>query len=426
MSALLVLFGSFIFCLMLSVPVGYAIGISSIISMWIFPDYIMASISTYAISGTNSFPLLAVPLFVLSGSLMTSGGIAQSLVRCANSILGFVRGGLSIVTTAACMFFAAISGSGTATTAAIGTFMIPEMVKAGYDRPFAGAICAAAGTTGIIIPPSMMFVIYGYVASVSVSDLFIAGIIPGILMGLALMVVCYIYCRMKGYKGTGEKPMLRNIAKTAKQSIWALILPVIILGSIYTGIVTPTECAALAVVYSLVIGILVYKELTLKKIVAALLETARVTGMGMYMLGFAAIFSSVLTMEKIPQLFITFMQDLHLSSLGVLIIINLLLLIAGLFIDNIPATIIFTPILLPMVTAAGMHPVTFGVVITLNLAIGYLTPPYGIGLYYASIIGKVPIGPMMKTTVWMILALLVVLAVTTYLPWATLGLLGYR
>lgn len=270
-----------------------------------------------------------------------------------------------------------------------------------------------------------MFIIYGCVSSVSVGDIFIAGIIPGILMGISLMILSYIYCRVKGYKRTGEKPTLRKIGKATKDAIWALILPVIILGSIYGGIVTPTECAVLAVVYSFIIGRFVYKELTWEKIVKALRDTVSFNGMAMYMLGFAAIFSNFLAVKEIPQALSSFMMSLDLGPIAILLIVNLFLLVMGCFVENIPATIILTPILLPIVVAAGMHPVTFGVVITMNLAIGYITPPYGFGLFVTSMMGKIPFGSMLKPAAWMVLALTVVLALTTYVPWLTLGLLGY-
>lgn len=415
----LTLFGSFFILIFLTVPIGYAIGISSLIALVIHSDIPLLMISQNSVAGVDSFPLLAIPFFMLAGNLMSSGGIAKRLVNFFDSIIGHVTGGLGMVTVVVCMFFAAISGSAVATVSAVGAFMIPEMVKHGYGKLFSAALTAAAGTVGVIIPPSIPFVIYGVVSGASITDMFTAGFLPGILMGIALMIVCYIVSKKQGYKGKEKKSTWNERWLTFKDAIWAILSPVIILGGIYSGYFTPTEAAVVSVVYSFIVGVFVYKELDLKGAYKSFKDAIVVNGATTFMVGLSTAFAAYLTMEQIPALIANAITSLTDNGIVLLLLINAFLIIVGMFIDNIPATIILTPILLPVAMSVGMNPITFGIVLTMNLAIGFCTPPYGINLFVASAISKVSIDNMTKQILIMIAALLVVLGIVTYIPFIT-------
>lgn len=418
----LFLFGSFIVLIVLSVPIGYAVGISTAITLFFFADIPLVMVTQNAVAGCDSFPLMAIPFFILAGSLMSTGGVAKRLLDFANMIFGYFTGGLAMVTTVSCMFFAAISGSAMATTSAIGTFMIPAMKERDYDTGFAASLTAAAGTIGVIIPPSIPFVIYGVVVNTSISDLFIAGFIPGVLMGVALLATSYILAKKYGYKGTGHFPKAKEVLVSFKEAIWAILAPTIVLGGIYAGIFTPTEAAVIAVVYSAFVGAFIYKELTWKLLYKSLFDTILINGITTFMVGFSMAFAGYLSIQQIPTAIADAIMTITTNKILLLLIINLFLLAIGCLIDNIPATIILSPILLPIVTQIGMSPITFGVVITMNLAIGFVTPPYGINLFVASAVGKVSIGSMMKYMKFFLLALIIVLMITTYIPATTMFL----
>ena len=367
----------------------------------------------------DSFPLLAIPFFMLAGNLMSGGGIAKRLVNFFDSLVGHLTGGLGMVTIIVCMFFAAISGSAVATVSAVGAFMIPEMVNHGYSKSFSAALTAAAGTIGVIIPPSIPFVIYGVVSGTSITDLFTAGFLPGIMMGAALMVVCYLVSKKNGYGGKDHASSLREIWIAFKDAFWAILSPVIILGGIYSGKFTPTEAAVISVVYSFIVGVFVYKELNIKGAYKAFKDAIVVNGSTTFMVGFSTVFAAFLTMAQIPTMVANLILGITDNKFMILLIINIFLLVVGMFIDNIPATIILSPILLPICIGVGMHPVTFGIMLTMNLAIGFCSPPYGINLFVASSISKVPIEDMTKKILKPLLALLVVLLLITYVPFLT-------
>ncbi|WP_138160592.1 TRAP transporter large permease [Peptoniphilus catoniae] len=410
----LVLFGIFFVLLMASVPIGYAIGIATLVTMLKYTTMPTLMIAQNAIAGVDSFPLLAIPFFMLAGNLMSSGGIAKRLVDFFESIIGHVTGGLGMVTVVVCMFFAAISGSAVATVSAVGAFMIPEMVNHGYNKGFSAALTAAAGTIGVIIPPSVPFVIYGVVSGTSITDLFTAGFLPGVLMGLALILVCYIYSKQHGYKGRETRSSGKEIWTAFKEAFFAILSPVIILGGIYSGKFTPTEAAVVSVVYSFIIGVFVYKELSLKGAYDAFKDAIVVNGATTFMIGLSTAFAALLTMEQIPLKIANAITSVSNNQIVILILINLFLLLVGMFVDNIPSTIILTPILLPIVMKFGMHPVTFGIMLTMNLAIGFCTPPYGINLFVASAISKVKMEELSKQIMKMIFALIAVLLLITY------------
>ena len=416
-----VLFGTFILLVVLTVPIGYAIGMATLVTLVFFSNTPLVLITQNAITGVDSFPLMAIPFFMLAGNLMSSGGVARRIVNFCDTLLGWITGGLGIVTTLACMIFAAISGSAVATTSAIGGFMIPEMTKRGYDKAFSASLAGAAGTIGVIIPPSIPFVIYAVVVGESISDLFIAGVLPGILMGIALMVVCVIVSKKEGYQKASKMPSLKDVWHSFTDAFWALLTPVIILGGIYSGIFTPTESAVVAVVYCVIVSVFVYHEFNLKDVYASLYDSVNVNGMTTFMVGFSMAFAAYLTMERIPDRIAEAILSLTDSKILLLLLINLLLLGVGCLIDNIPATIILAPILLPIVEQFGMDPITFGIMLTMNLAIGFVTPPYGIDLFVASAISKEPMSRMIKPTLRFILALLVVLMLVTFCEPLTMG-----
>ena len=409
------LFLIFFILLMLSVPIGYAIGIATLITLISFSNIPITMIAQNAVAGVDSFPLLAIPFFMLAGNLMSSGGIAKRLVDFFESIIGHITGGLGMVTVVVCMFFAAISGSAVATVSAVGAFMIPEMVKHGYSKSFSAALTAAAGTIGVIIPPSVPFVIYGVVSGSSITELFTAGFLPGILMGVALIIICYIVSKKNGYKGTDKKISLKDILISFKKAFWAILSSVIILGGIYSGKFTPTEAAVISVVYSFVVGVFIYKELDFKGAYTAFKDAIVVNGATTFMVGLSTAFAALLTMEQIPAKIASFILSISNNSFIVLLLINIFLLLVGMFIDNIPATIILTPILLPIAISFGMSPITFGIMLTMNLAIGFCTPPYGIDLFVASAISKVGMDEISKQILKMIVGLIIVLLLVTYI-----------
>ncbi|WZL72521.1 TRAP transporter large permease [Clostridiaceae bacterium 35-E11] len=420
----IVLFGSFSILILLSVPIGFAIGIATLISLFLFSDIPMVLVTQNAITGVDSFPLMAIPFFILAGNLMSTGGVARRLLDFANLCFGAITGGLGMVTTIACMFFAAISGSAVATTSAIGAFMIPAMKEKKYDVGFSASLAAAAGTIGVIIPPSIPLVIYGVVVGVSISDLFIAGFIPGVLMGGVLLITCYLLSKKNGYKGTGHWPSAGELWVAFKSAIWALLAPVIVLGGIYAGVFTPTEAAVIAVVYSLVIGVFVYKELDWKGVYKALYDTMVINGVTTFMVGLSMAFASYLSLQQLPALMANYLLGITDNGIILMLIINLFLLVVGCLIDNIPATIILSPILLPVVEKLGMSPITFGVMLVMNLAIGFITPPYGINLFVASAVADISMERMMQYTKWFLFALLTALAITTYVPATTMFLVN--
>ncbi len=419
-----ILFGIFFLLLMLSVPIGVSLGVATSITLWLTSTIDPVLVAQKAFTGLDSFTLLAIPFFMLAGNLMALGGIARRIVNMCDALVGHFTGGLGMATVAGCMFFAAISGSGPATVTAMGTIMIPEMVRRGYDKGFATGLTATAGTIGVIIPPSIPFVIYGVASGTSVGDLFIAGFVPGILIGIVLMGVCYTISRKRGYKGltaaeTGDKP---GLLKTFIDSFWALLAPVVILGGIYSGFFTPTEAAVVGTVYSLVVGKLVYKELTWKIWIDSLKATADLNGLTGLALGFSMGFASYLAIEQIPTKVATALLGVIKADWLLIVFILIILLIVGLFVDNISSCLILTPVLLPIALGTGMSPVHFGIMMTTALAIGFVTPPYGVNLFVAASVAKLKMEVISKAAVPFILAMLCCLVAIAYIEPISMGL----
>lgn len=411
-----VLFGSFAILLILSVPIGIAIGVATLITIIYSGSLPLGFLAKELVTSVDSFPLMAVPFFILAGEIMGKGGISQRLFGVAGALVGNKTGGLAIATIITCMFFAAISGSGPATVAAIGGVMIPAMVQAGYDRRFATATVAAAGSIGIIIPPSIPMVMFGVTASVSVGDLFISGIIPGVLIGAAMMVWAWYYSKKMGYTGLEEKTSLKKIGKAIWDAKWALLIPVIILGGIYGGIFTPTEAAVVAVVYGLFAAMVLYRELSIKELPKVIYESALTTATVLIIVGAANAFGKLLTLEQIPTKIANGLISISSNPTVIILLITLLLLIVGMFMDPLAAIIILTPILLPIVTQVGYDPVHFGALMIINLAVGYFTPPVGVNLFVGSSISGVPMGPLSKAVFPYVISMLIILLLVTFIP----------
>jgi C4-dicarboxylate transporter, DctM subunit len=411
-----VLFGSFAALLVLTVPIGIALALATLITIAFSGTMPLQFLAKELVTSVDSFPLLAVPFFVLAGEIMGKGGISKRLFGVASSMVGNKTGGLAIATIITCMFFAAISGSGPATVAAIGGVMIPFMVQEGYDRGFATATVAAAGSIGIIIPPSIPMVMYGVTASASVGDLFISGIIPGVLIGLAMMFWAWHYSKKMGYKGIAEKTSLRKIVQAIWDAKWALLIPIIILGGIYGGIFTPTEAAVVAVVYGLFAAMVLYRELSFKDLPKVIYDSALTTATVLIIVGAANAFGRLLTIEQIPNKIANWLMTISSNPTVIILLIMVLLLFVGMVMDPIAAIIILTPILLPVVTQVGYDPIHFGVLMIINLAIGYFTPPVGVNLFVGSSISGVPMGQLSKAALPYIGTMIIILLLVTFLP----------
>lgn len=419
-----ILFGSFFLMLVVGVPIGIALGVASMLVILFLPFLNLEFLVQGLISGLNSFPLLAVVLFTLTGNLMSQGGISKRLLHLAEVFLGRYTGGLGIVTIVACMFFASVSGTGSATVAAIGLTMIPSMVARGYDRGFAASVVASSGGIGVIIPPSVVMIVYAITAEVSVTDMFIAGILPGIVVGLVLIVYCVLQARHRGYTGDGKHYTAAERWQALVDAGWALLIPVIILGGIYTGIFTPTESAAIGVIYGAFFGIVVYKEITFEKLFRIIIESSLLAGTVLVIIGTSVAFGRILTLERVPTEIAELILSLTDNAVLILLAINLLLLIVGTFMETLAAIVILTPILLPITTSLGISPIHFGIIMIVNLAIGFITPPLGANLFMAAQVGNVRIEELSKSIVGWVAAMLVALLVITFIPAISLFLVG--
>jgi len=417
--SILILFALLTVLITISIPIGIALGAATTVTLMITQDISLMVIAQNAFAALDSFPLMAIPFFILAGNLMMYGGVSEKLLRFADSLVGHLIGGLGMVTTMTCMFFAAISGSGPATVSAIGSFMIPAMKEKNYSGAYAASLTSVAGAIGVIIPPSIPFVIYGVTSGASIGELFMAGIIPGALIGIGLMVTNFLLSKKYNYVGNVERPPL---LKSFIEAIPSLSVPVVILGGIYAGIFTPTEAAVIGVVYGLFIGVVVNKALTWEGIIKSLKETVLINGATTFMVGLSMSFAAYMTMKQVPYQVGQFLLNVSDDKTVILLLIIGILLIVGLFIDNISSTIILTPILLPIVTNLGISPVHFGVILTMSLAIGFSTPPYGANIFVASAVSGEPIDKMTKYLVPFLIANVGVLLLVTFIPGLSMAL----
>lgn len=411
-----VVFIALIVSLVLTVPIGFSLGIASLAYIFATDQLTLGFVARNMVTGTDSFPIMAIPFFVFAGELMGGGGISKRLLDVANVFFGRIRGGLAIVTVVVCMFFAAISGSGPATVAAVGGMVVPTMLEKGYDKKFVLALIAAAGSIGVIIPPSIPMVVYSVTVNSSVSSLFLAGFIPGILIGLVLIVYSYVYARKAGYKGDTEPFSIGRALREVWRGKWALLSPVIILGGIYGGIFTPTEAAAVSVIYSLIIGLFVHKELNFKQMLEVTKRSCETTATILVVIGCATGFSKVLTLGRIPTTVATLLTTMTDSKVLIFLLINLLLLLVGCFMETVCAIMILAPILFPVVTALGVDPIHFGIIMVTNLAIGFITPPLGVNLFVASRVGETTLDVVIRGIVPFLVLMIATLMLITYVP----------
>ncbi len=424
--AIIVLAGSFVLLLALGVPIAFGIGISTILTMLftIAPGPAITTVAQRMATGIDSFALLAIPFFILSGQLMGRGGIARRLIDFAKVLVGMFPGGLAYVNTLACMFFGAISGSAVAATSAIGSFMIPVMEKEGYDKTFSTAVTVTGSTTGLLIPPSNVLIIYSLASGgVSIAALFVAGYLPGILVGLGLMGVSAVIALRRKYP-VGQREKIIVAFKKFLDALPSLLLVVIVIGGIIAGIFTATEASAIAVIYALILT-LIYREITIKELPDILIKTVETTAIVMLLIGTSSAMSWILSYENIPQSISASLIGMTGSKVLILLIINAILLVIGTFMDMTPAVLIFTPIFLPVVTQLGITPLQFGIIMVLNLSIGLTTPPVGSVLFVGCGIGKTSIPQLSKALLPFYAVMIIVLLLVTYLPWISLVLPKY-
>lgn len=417
LSALILLL-VFFALLMLNVPISFCIGLATLATMLLSMDLLPAltTLAQRMAGGLNSFALLAIPFFVLSGLLMGRGGIAKRLIECAMALVGALPGGLALVNVMSCMLFGAISGSAVAATSAIGSFMLPEMKKQGYDDSYSAAVTAAAATTGMLIPPSNIMIVYAIASGgVSIAALFVAGYLPGILLGIALMIVCAGYAKVKGYP-TGARLPLKLVVQKVAAAIPSLFMIFLVIGGIISGIFTATEAGAVAVVYSFILAVGVYREVKVSELGNILLKSTETTAIVLALIATSAAMSWILSYENIPQTISQGLLTLSDNPILILLLINVILLIVGAFMDMTPAVLIFTPIFLPVAVELGMSPLHFGIMLILNLSIGLVSPPVGSVLFVACAIAKVRLEQLMKPLLPMYGAMIVVLLLVTYIP----------
>lgn len=389
-----------------------AIGTSGIFGLEVVPQQMFIAL--------NSFPLMAIPFFILAGHLMQVGGISERLIDFGSALIGHLTGGLAMAAVLTSMFFAAISGSGAATVAAIGSILIPAMLAHGYGRGFTAANQAVSGALGVIIPPSIPLILFAVAANESAGDMFLAGILPGIIVTMSLLLMAYFYSRKRGYKGV-QKATGKELLIAFRRSILALLMPVIVLGGIYGGIFTPTEAAVVAVLYALIVGF-VYKRFTLKKLADAFADSSVTSAIVMIVIAAAGLFAFYINVLGFPDQILAFMESINLGVIGFLILANLLLLIAGMFIEAAAAILIFVPILLPMAVGLGIDPVHFGMIMVVNLSVGLVTPPVGLNLFVASDLAKMSLTALSKAVIPFILVLLISIAIVSGVPQLSLWL----
>ena len=402
-------------CLLLGVPVAISLGLASIGTMVFFADQSLVSLAQRFFATMQVYPLLAIPFFVLAGTLMTTGGTARRMIAFADALVGHFRGGLAMAALLACAFFAAVSGSSPATVVAVGSIMIAGMVSSGYTRAFAAGLICNSGTLGILIPPSIVMVVYGAVTETSVGDLFLAGILPGALLTLVLLASVAVVARRQGMPRQ-PRATLRKLLRTGREAFFGLALVVVILGGIYLGAYTPTEAAAVSAVYAFVISVFVYRDIRLVDIARVFKESAATTAMLMFIIANAYLFAFVLTTEQIPQMASAWIADQGLPPWGFLLALNLLLLLAGSFMEPTSVILILAPIMLPIAVELGIDPIHLGIIMTVNMEVGLVTPPVGLNLFVTAGVAELPMTAVIRAAAPWLLVLVSVLIVITYVP----------
>ncbi len=419
-----VMFGSMFAMLLIGVPIGVALAGAMVLLLFVEPVTSMTFVTQAMYTGVGNFTLLALPFFIISGSIMETGGISKRLVNVANSILGGMTGGLGMVTILACMFFGAISGSSPATVAAIGAIMVPQMVRAGYDKYYATALIAVAGGLGVIVPPSYPLVVYGITNNVSISDLFMAGWGPAILVGALLMIVNYLFSKKHGYKGTGQKFSVKRFLKELWDAKMAMLMPIIILGGIYSGVFTATEAAVVATIYGIVVGKFIYRELSFKQVWQMYKDNIPFLAGMMFVFAPAASLGAVFSMMGVTQAIQAFFLGFGNNIFIIMLPIFVLLFIVGMFVQTTPAIVIFSPILLPVVQSMGMDPIQFGLVMDLSLAIAFVTPPVAANLFVATSMTGLDMLAIVRKALPFIIMLCISMFVVAYVPGVSLGILN--
>jgi len=418
MSAMMIV--TMVLCFALTISVAVSIGLSSIVGIQIGNANMLISVKEM-FSSINKFPLAAIPFFILAGNLMETGGISRRLVEFAKSIVGGVQGGLPMTCVLTCMIFAAVSGSSVATTFAIGTILIPALIKHGYPTTYAASLQATSAELGVIIPPSIPMILYGVSAEVSIGELFIAGFGPGLLIGGALMFWVWIYCKFKGWgKNDGDGRL--GFGKATWQAGWALLMPVIILGGIYGGIFTPTEASAVAVFYALIVGMVIYREIGISDLYVILRKSVLSSAVIMFIIANAGLFAFLITRAGVPEAIGHWLEDVLKSPAYFLLGVNAALFLIGMFIETSAAIIVLAPILAPVAMHFGIDPVHFGLIMVVNLALGMITPPFGVNLFAACTVARISLDRMIKDLVPFVLVILVCLMVISYVPALSLTL----
>jgi tripartite ATP-independent transporter DctM subunit len=407
-------------CFALTISVAVSIGLASVVGIQASNANMLISVKEM-FNAINKFPLAAIPFFILAGNLMETGGISRRLVEFAKSIVGGVQGGLPMTCVLTCMIFAAVSGSSVATTFAIGAILIPALIKHGYPTSYAAALQATSAELGVIIPPSIPMILYGVSAEVSIGELFIAGFGPGILISLALMAFVYVYCKVKGLgKNDGDGRL--GVGVATWRAGWALLMPVIILGGIYGGIFTPTEASAVAVLYALVVGMLIYREIKLPQLYAVLRKSVISSSVIMFIIANAGLFAFLITRAGVPEAIGHWLEAVLQSPAMFLLGVNAALFVIGMFIETSAAIIVLAPILAPVAMHFGIDPVHFGLVMVVNLALGMITPPFGVNLFAACTVARISLDRIVTHLVPFVLVILACLMVITYVPGISLGL----
>jgi len=408
----------------MNVPIGYALSIATILAVLWTGATSLSVVPLNLFSGASSFPLLAIPLFILAGGLMETGGISQRLVNLANSVVGFIRGGLAMVTVVATMIQSEISGSSVADAAAIGKVVIPAMEKRGYPRALSAAIVSNAASAAILIPPSIPMIIYAWMAEVSIAKLFFAGFLPGFLTCLAMMGLCYYYARKLNLP-VEQRFSLREVGRSTLNAFWALLIPVVIWVGILGGIATATEVAALAVVAALIIGLFIYRELSRRDTLHILRDSVGQTASVMLIVASSAVLGWFLTSEQVPQKFARLILEATSNKILILLFLNLFFFVAGMFLHSAAAIILIVPIVLPLVRQIGVDPIHFGIIVTLNLGVGQQTPPVATVLFTTAAIARIPFWEVFKVGWPFTLVLALMTLLVTYVPWISLGPIGW-